>query len=43
MPVHRHRPRISPSIPVQLTSSDYAENRDPVLDAVLGQIRARKP
>jgi hypothetical protein len=35
-----HRPWISPSIPAQPTSRDYFENRDPVLEAVLEDIRS---
>ena len=33
---------IAPQIPVRLTSRDWLENRDPVLDAVLEVIRQRR-
>lgn len=32
------RPWIAPALPVELTSSDWLENRDPVLDAVLADL-----
>ena len=37
-----HRPWIVPSIPVELTSQDYLDNRDPVLDAILERIRSQQ-
>ena len=33
---------IAPKIPVQLSSTDYFANRDPLLEAVLEVIRAKK-
>ncbi len=38
-----HRPWISPSIPVELTSSDYAENRDPVSTRSSGRFARESP
>jgi hypothetical protein len=38
-----HRPWIAPSIPIELSSQEYFDNRDPVLEAVLERIRSHKP
>jgi hypothetical protein len=38
-----HRPWISPSIPVELSSRDSLDNRDPVLEAILQKIRSQAP
>jgi C-terminal processing protease CtpA/Prc len=38
-----HRPWIAPSIPVELSSQEYFDNRDPVLEAILERVRRPTP